>query len=163
MQLLHNETTACNFSQYSFFSIQQSRTSVVVATKEARNSKIRYYFGILFLILFCGGFLFKSWYDDYVLERDTKRLLAFYHHVIPGSIQDGDVHNARYTCYKFRSKKAKLWSKLEKKYGERVLETHEYLTMKDTVETKDHATQEDGDTVDLDDAEKDTTADDQEL
>jgi hypothetical protein len=105
------------------------RTSVVVATKEARNSKIRWYLFILFLILFCGGFLFKSWYDDYVLERDTKRLLAYYRHVLPGSIHDGDVHNARYTCYKFRNKKKKLWRNLEKKYGEPVLQAHEYIVI----------------------------------
>ena len=127
-----------------------SRTSVVVATKEARNSKIRWYFGIIFLILFCGGFLFKSWYDDFVLERDTKRLLAFYQHIVPGSIHDGDVHNARYTCYKFRNKKAKLWAKLEKKYGVPVLEAHEYETMKENTEKSESS---DEGTLDLDDEE----------
>jgi hypothetical protein len=115
------------------------------------------------LILFCGGFLFKSWYDDFVLERDTKRLLAFYHHILPGSIQDGDVHNARYTCYKFRNKKSKLWAKLEKKYGEPVLETHQYLAMKESVEPKNQPSDEYGETVDLDNEEEDAASNDKEL
>jgi hypothetical protein len=99
---------------------------VVVATQSARNSAIRYYLGILFAILFFGGFLFKSYWDEHVLERDTKRLLAFYKHMVPGSFYDGDEHNARYTCYKYRNKKSSLWRKLEKKYGEPVLTTEEY-------------------------------------
>jgi hypothetical protein len=99
---------------------------VVVATQSARNSAIRYYLGILFAILFFGGFLFKSYWDEHVLERDTKRLLAFYKHMVPGSFHDGDEHNARYTCYKYRNKKSSLWRKLEKKYGEPVLTTEEY-------------------------------------
>jgi len=99
---------------------------VVVATKSARNSAIRYYVGILFAILFFGGFLFKSYYDEYVLERDTKRLLAYYKKVVPGSFHDGDEHSARYTCYKYRNKKDRLWRNLERKYGEPVLQTHEY-------------------------------------
>lgn len=124
-----------------------NRTSVVVATKEARNSKIRWYLGVLFLILFCGGFLFKSWYDDFVLERDTKRLLAFYKHIVPGSIHDGDVHNARYTCYKFRNKKSKLWRKLESKYGEPVLKPEDYEKIKVTVSQSNN---DEDETIDLD-------------
>lgn len=76
-----------------------------------------------------GYFLFKSYYDDFVLERDTKRLLAYYKHVVPGSFQDGDEHAARYTCYKYRNKKEKLWKNLERKYGEPVLSTKEYEAM----------------------------------
>jgi len=102
------------------------RQSVAVATKSARNSAIRYYVGILFAILFFGGFLFKSYYDEYVLERDTKRLLAYYKYVVPGSFHDGDEHSARYTCYKYRNKKDRLWRNLERKYGEPVLQPHEY-------------------------------------
>lgn len=59
-----------------------------------------------------------------MFERDTRRLLAFYRHVIPGSLSDGDLHNARYVVWKYRNKKEKLWKSLEKKYGEPVL--HEY-------------------------------------
>lgn len=46
--------------------------------------------------------------------------------MVPGSFHDGDEHNARYTCYKYRNKKSSLWRKLEKKYGEPVLTTEEY-------------------------------------
>ena len=61
-----------------------------------------------------------------MFERDTKRLLAYYKHVVPGSLSDGDVHNARYLVYKYRNKKDKLWKSLEKKYGEPVLQEHEW-------------------------------------
>ncbi len=125
-----------------------------MANKSARNSAIRYYVGIIFAVLFFGGFLFKSYWDEYVLERDTKRLLAFYKHVVPGSFHDGDDHSARYTCYKYRNKKASLWRRLEKKYGEPVLETHEYEAMFAQEEAE-----KDEETVDLDDgeAEEETT------
>ena len=61
-----------------------------------------------------------------VFERDTRRLLAFYKNVVPGSLSDGDLHNARYLVYKYRGKKEKLWKNLEKKYGAPVLEEHEW-------------------------------------
>jgi hypothetical protein len=122
---------------------------VVVATKSARNSAIRYYLGILFAILFFGGFLFKSYWDDYVLNRDTERLLAFYKHALPGSYQDGDLHSARYTCYKYRYKKAKLWRNLEKKYGVPVLTVKEYEAM--DKKKSNEPPEEESETVDLDD------------
>ena len=126
--------------------------SVVVATKSARNSAIRYYLGIFFAILFFGGFLFKSYWDEYVWKRDTARLLAYYKHVVPGSYQDGDVHNARYTCYKYRNKKAKLWRNLEKKYGIPVLTVKEYEAMnKGNVGETGERPEEDEETVNLDD------------
>lgn len=101
-----------------------SSESVVHANTSARNSTIRWYVGVALAILFFGGFLVKSWWEERVFERDTRRLLAFYKHVIPGSLSDGDLHNARYVVWKYRNKKEKLWKSLEKKYGEPVL--HEY-------------------------------------
>jgi hypothetical protein len=103
------------------------RESVVQANTSARNSTIRYYLGIFLAIAFFGGFLVKSWWEDRVFERDTKRLLAYYKHVIPGSLSDGDLHNARYLVYKYRNKKEKLWKNLEKKYGYPVLHEHEWV------------------------------------
>jgi hypothetical protein len=102
------------------------RESVVQATKSARNSAIRWYLGVLFAIVFFGGFLVKSYWEERVFERDARRLLAFYKHVVPGSISDGDEHNARYMVWKYRNKKEKLWRGLEKKYGEPVLHEHEW-------------------------------------
>ena len=99
---------------------------MVQATKSARNSALRYYLGIFFAIAFFGGFLVKSYWEERVFELDTKRLLAYYKHVVPGSMQDGDEHNARYLVWKYRGKKAKLWRSLEKKYGEPVLHEHEW-------------------------------------
>lgn len=129
-----------------------SSESVVVATKSARNSAIRYYLGIAFAILFVGYFLFKSYWDDYLLNRDTKRLLAYYKHAMPGSYQDGDFHNARYTCYKYRNNKAKLWKNLEKKYGFPVLATREYdeLFAEAAAGETTPSTEADDETVDLD-------------
>ena len=113
-------------SNCSFLSQLFARVSVVQATKSARNSKVRWYLGVFFCIAFFGGFLGKSYWEESVFERDTRRLLAFYRHVLPGSIQDGDLHNARYLVWKCRGKKAKLWRSLEKKYGSPVLLEQEW-------------------------------------
>jgi hypothetical protein len=127
------------------------RTSVVIANKAARNSAIRYWFGIVFAVCFVSYFLFKSYWDDFVLKRDTKRLLAYYKHVLPGSIHDGDEHSAMYTCYKYRHTKAKLWRNLEKKYGEPVLQVQDYeaLVAETVKSTTPHQVEEE--TVNLDD------------
>ncbi len=77
-------------------------------------------------IAFFGGFLVKSWWEDHVFKRDTRRLLAYYKNVIPGSLSDGDLHNARYVVYKYRNKKEKLWKNLEKKYGIPALQEDEW-------------------------------------
>lgn len=102
------------------------RQSVVQATKSARNSTIMYYLGVAFATLFFGGFLLKSYWDEYALDRDTRRLLAYYKHVIPGSLLDGDFNNARYVAYKYRHSKKILWKGLEKKYDVKVLLEHEW-------------------------------------
>jgi hypothetical protein len=68
----------------------------------------------------------KSWWEERVFERDTRRLLAYYKHVLPGSMLDGDINNARYVVYKYRNKKNKLWKGLEKKYDVPVLLEYEW-------------------------------------
>lgn len=68
----------------------------------------------------------KSYWEEHVFERDTRRLLAYYKHVIPGSMSDGDLHNARYLVWKYKGKKEKLWKSLEKKYGAPVLQENEW-------------------------------------
>merc|ERR1719162_546520 len=107
-------------------SLVGDRQSVVQATKSARWSAIQWYLGVGFAILFFGGFFIKSWWEDRIFERDTRRLLAYYKHVLPGSISDGDINNARYMVYKYRNKKNKLWKGLEKKYDLPVLLEHEW-------------------------------------
>jgi len=102
------------------------RQSVVQATKSARLSAIQWYLGVGFAILFFGGFLVKSWWEERVFVRDTRRLLAYYKHVLPGSMLDGDIQNARYVVYKYRNKKNKLWRGLEKKYDVPVLMEDEW-------------------------------------
>ena len=69
---------------------------------------------------FFGGFLVKSYVEEKTFDRDVQKLLQYYKHVLPGSIMDGDIHQARYVVYKYRHKKHKLWKNLEKKYGEPV-------------------------------------------
>lgn len=131
-------------------SLVGDRQSVVQATKSARLSAIQWYLGVAFAILFFGGFFVKSYWEEKVFERDTRRLLAYYKHVLPGSMLDGDVNNARYVVYKYRNKKEKLWKGLEKKYDVPVYledEWEDYLEQ-----------QEDGDEAeDLDDEGEDST------
>jgi len=103
------------------------RKSVAEATKSERVSKIQYYFIIIFVILFCGGFLVKSYVEDKVFHRDVKILLKYYKHVLPNSINDGNVNNARYLVYKYRNKKHRLWKTLENKYGIAVSEDYSNL------------------------------------
>jgi hypothetical protein len=114
-----------------------SSESVVQATVSARNSKLRYYVGILLAILFFGGFLVKSYVEERIFVRDTRRLLLYYKHVVPGSFNDGDEHNARYLVWKYRGKKDKLWRRLESKYGEPVLTIQEYEEIDKTAEGDD--------------------------
>ena len=143
------------FRPYTFVHFYSE--SVVVATKSARNSAIRYYLGVIFAVLFFGGFLFKSYWDEHVLNRDTARLLAYYKRAVPGSYQDGDFHNARYTCYKYRYKKAKLWRNLEKKYNIPVLTIKEYEAMdKAGGERIGEQSEGEDETVDLDDPDDST-------
>jgi hypothetical protein len=35
--------------------------------------------------------LAKSYWEEYVFQRDTSKLLAYYKHVVPGSMSDGDL------------------------------------------------------------------------
>eukprot|EP00529_Nitzschia_sp_RCC80_P010169 CAMPEP_0113511806 /NCGR_PEP_ID=MMETSP0014_2-20120614/38964_1 /TAXON_ID=2857 /ORGANISM="Nitzschia sp." /LENGTH=792 /DNA_ID=CAMNT_0000408045 /DNA_START=39 /DNA_END=2417 /DNA_ORIENTATION=+ /assembly_acc=CAM_ASM_000159 len=134
--------------------------SVVQANKSARNSAIRWYTGVAFAILFFGGFLVKSYWEEHVFERDTRRLLSYYKHVIPGSMSDGDLHNARYLVWKYKNKKEKLWKSLEKKYGSPVLQEDEWP---EDDENGDNTGESDEDHEDLDDKNDDeqTTGDDE--
>jgi hypothetical protein len=97
---------------------------------------------VILAVLFFGGFLVKSYWEEYVFNRDAEKLLAYYNHAIPGTISDGDKYNARYVVYKYRNKKQKLWSGLEKKYGIPVREAHEWA---------DYETHKEDQEVNLDD------------
>lgn len=90
-------------------------------------------------IAFFGGFLVKSWWEERVFERDTRRLLAYYKHAMPGTMSDGDRQNSRYLVWKYRGRKEKLWRNLEKKYGIEVLHEHEWP---DEVENKEGGEEE---------------------
>ena len=106
-------------------------------------------------ILFFGGFLFKSWWEERVFERDTRRLLAYYKHVIPGSLSDGDLNNARYVVWKYRNKKEKLWKSLEKKYGEPVLLEHEWPEDEEETGEPETTDEENLDEQEADDSQQD--------
>lgn len=60
--------------------------------------------------------------------------------------------NARYLVWKYRGKKQKLWKNLEKKYGEPVLEEHEWG---DEEEGDGSAQNEEHEDLDKEDAETD--------
>ena len=89
----------------------------------------------------------KSYMEEKIFERDTKRLLAYYKHAVPGSIMDGDEHNAQYLVWKYRGKKDKLWKRLESKYGIPVLHAHEY-------KDEEEEAKEDEDVENLDESSK---------
>lgn len=132
-----------------------NRESVVQAVKTARNSALRYYLGIFAAILFFGGFLIKSYWEEHIFERDTRRLLAYYKNVIPGSMSDGDLHNARYLVWKYRGKKEKLWRNLEKKYGEPVLNEWEWPEPEEEEEAEQPAEEEEPEDLDEEKKEQD--------
>ena len=134
------------------------RQSVVQATKSARWSAIQWYLGVGFAILFFGGFFVKSWWEERVFERDTRRLLAYYKHVLPGSMLDGDIQNARYVIYKYGKKKNRLWKGLEKKYDAPVLLEDEWGDWKEGGEDGDDS----DDHEDLDADEEGSTEENEE-
>jgi hypothetical protein len=129
--------------------VDHCRQSVVQATKSARSSRFWYYFWTIAALLFFGGFLFRSFWEDYSLKRDSKRLLAYYQHILPGSIQATDERGAIYVAYRYRHKKAKLWETLERKYGIPVRHAHEWDDF-----NSDNNTVVVDETVELDDKEE---------
>jgi hypothetical protein len=114
---------------------------------------LRYYIGTILAVLFFGGFFVRSYWEEHVFNRDTERLLAYYKHVLPGSIHDGDLNSARYAVYRYRSKKEKLWKMLEKKYEEPVRHVGEWEGYDDGKGTDEE------ETVDLDDIQEEENAD----
>jgi uncharacterized protein with LGFP repeats len=93
---------------------------------EKRRSIMTYLGWAIVASVICG-FLVKSYVDERIFKRDVKKLLAYYKHVAPGSISDGDEYNAQYLVWKFQNKKNKLWKKLEDKYGIPVREADEWV------------------------------------
>jgi len=118
--------------------------SIVQATKAARSSTFWYWFRIIFAIAFFGGFFLKSFIDDRIREYDVKKILAYYKHACPGTINDGDERNAYYLAWKYMGKKDKLWRRLEAKYDMAVLEVDEWDDEEDVEEEEE---------VDLDEQE----------
>ncbi len=94
----------------------------------------------------------KSFVDERIREHDVKRILAYYKSVAPGTINDGDKGNAYYLCWKYKGKKAKLWKRLETKYGSPVLTLKEYEEIEAEAAAK--AKEEEEENVDLDDEQK---------
>lgn len=100
------------------------RESVVQYTRTARSDKVKYYLGILFAILFFGGFAAKSYWDEYTLNRDAERLMAYYKHITPDKLGADNIRNARYTVYRYRANLDRLWRRLEVRYGYKVPESN---------------------------------------
>jgi len=122
--------------------------TIAQATKSARNTKLLRYGTILGSILFIGGFLVKSYVEERIFERDTRRVLAYYKHAAPNSFHDGDERQARYLVWKYKGKKDKLWRRLEAKYDVPVRHEWEW---EDEEEAKEEEKTEDAE--DLDDGE----------
>mmetsp|Transcript_9223 Transcript_9223/g.13439 ORF Transcript_9223/g.13439 Transcript_9223/m.13439 type:complete len:843 (+) Transcript_9223:67-2595(+) len=149
-------------------SVSGDGESVVQALKSARASTIQWYATLLFCVLFFGGFFIKSYIDERILVRDTKKLLEFYKYSLPGSMHDGDEHGARYLAYKYRGRKEKLWRRLENKYGMPVLEVGEYpepeekeeIDLDDETEAGGEKNKSEGSTSDFDDSDDSDNDDD---
>lgn len=103
------------------------RQSVMKALQEKRKSKITYYVLIIAATLYLGGFMVKSWYEEYRFDADTEKLLRYYKFVAPGSLADGDLNQARYLVWKYRGRTEKLWKRLEIKYGVSVEDVPDFL------------------------------------
>jgi len=129
-------------------SLQGDGKSVVQANKSARNSAIRYYVIVFLVVAFVGGFLVKSYLEEYFFDRDVDRLVAYYSHVMPDSMMAGDRHNAMGVVWKYRYNKQKLWRRLEAKYGVPVRQPWEW----DGV--KEDKNEEEPEVEDLDEDEK---------
>jgi hypothetical protein len=56
----------------------------------------------------------------------VKKILAYYKHASPGSLNDGDEHHAHYLAWKYQGKKDKLWKRLETRYSIPVREVDEW-------------------------------------
>mmetsp|Transcript_2748 Transcript_2748/g.4162 ORF Transcript_2748/g.4162 Transcript_2748/m.4162 type:complete len:820 (+) Transcript_2748:73-2532(+) len=149
-------------------SLASDGVSVVQADKSARFSLLQYYGGWIFFILFFGGFLLKSYLEDFIFQRDTKRVLAYYKRAVPNSMHDGDENGARYLVYKYRHKKDKLWLRLQKKYGYPIPEDWTLFVKEVLEETTDNpisegAPKEDASDLDMDETKPDSTESEEEL
>jgi len=91
--------------------------TIVQANKSALKSKLLRYGLIAGSVLFFGGFLVKSYVEERIFERDTRRVLAYYKHAAPNSFHDGDERQARYLVWKYKGRKDRLWRRLESKYN----------------------------------------------
>ena len=128
-----------------------ARQSIVQAVKSARSTSFWWYFRVLAAIVFFGGFFLKSLIDDQTRKHDVKKVLAYYKHVAPGTINDGDERNAQYLCWKYKGKKDKLWKRLETKYDTPMRELHEWEDEEDEEDTgANKKVEEEEDEVDLD-------------
>uniref|UniRef100_A0A7S3Q0Y2 Uncharacterized protein n=1 Tax=Chaetoceros debilis TaxID=122233 RepID=A0A7S3Q0Y2_9STRA len=107
------------------------------AIKAARSSTMWKYVRIAGALVFFGGFMAKSYLGERERERCAQRVLAFYKHATPNTINDGDKNNAHYTCYKYRGKTDKLYRKLERKYDIPVREVHEWEDLEDEEEPEE--------------------------
>jgi hypothetical protein len=136
------------------------RESVVQATKTARWNYIQNAIAIGLAVLFFGGFFVKSWYEEYTMNRDTRRLLAYYRNVLPGTINDGDERTARWLVYKYSGKRDKLWESLEKKYDIPVPLEHEWPEAEEGEEEPEVITFDDDEKTDGASADEATTEDD---
>jgi len=126
--------------------------TVVQAVVTSRNSRIRYWIGIILAIAFFGGFLLKSYWEERVFKRDTNRLLTYYKHALAGSMADGDKQNAKYLVWKYRGKANVLWRRLEKKYNIPVRHAHEW---EDFVAENEKEEEIEEENLDLDDLDND--------
>eukprot|EP00978_Attheya_sp_CCMP212_P020975 scaffold60718_cov59-Attheya_sp.AAC.7 len=107
--------------------------------------------------------MFKSYWDEHVLQRDTERVLQFYKHMAPNSYAAGDERNARYLVWKYRGKKDRLWRRLEVKYNHPVLNPWEWPDEPEKEEEEDEIDLDNDKSEKTDEEPKDDTQDEPDL
>ena len=106
---------------------------------EEKGNRIWYYVLAFFVLLF-AAISYRSYKVTYVFNYNVKKLHRYYAHV---NKTLNNLQEAQYIVYEYQDREDKLWEKLEKKYGEKVLEPHEYPDIvEEEEEEEEEATQE---------------------
>jgi len=140
-------------------SLKSDGKSIDEALKDSKVNTFLSYAKWIFFIGILGYFFVRSFMEDYIAKRDAEKLLAYYKHVVPNTISDGDERNARYLIWKYKKSKEKLWKTLENKYGVPVREAHEWP---EEDEAESDANEEEEEDLDDTKAEEGNIGDDEE-
>ncbi|GMH75537.1 hypothetical protein TL16_g06792 [Triparma laevis f. inornata] len=105
----------------------RERIDIESKDKIVDGDKWIYYKIMAVIAIVFAAISYRSYKVTVVFDYNTKKLHTFYRHVKPkGAINP--LHEARILVYEYQDKEKELWAKLEKKYGEKVLEPYDLGT-----------------------------------